>query len=116
MNNMMILGMSTAEAVGVLAMSMMIAAVLATVTVSAVTILSEIEAESLLDPDGVGRVTRREIEREALRRRRSYVVAIQKAPIFPFFLVLTLVSAVFFRRYGKYHRLVRRAVRRYWAY
>ena len=116
MFNHMLFGMSAVDLIGAVIVSIMLAAILTSVIVSTITMLSELNAEMALDPDGVGRVSRREIEREAFRRRRAYVVAIQKAPLFPFFLVLTLVSAVFYRRYGKYHRLIRRAVRRYWAY
>lgn len=78
--------------------------------------LAEINAAQALDPEEKGIVSSREIEREAQRRYRSYVVAIKKTPIFPFFLLFTLIRGILRKGHEHYVRHVARAVRRFWAY
>ena len=110
------MGIPAPELIGTVLIGIMLSIIVYNIGNSLLTIIAEINAQLALDPEERGLVSEREIEREACRRKRAYVVAIQKGPLFPFFLLLTLVSALFFPEYGRYVTLVKRAVRRYWAY
>lgn len=108
--------LSLPEHIIALSLTAVVLSVLIGVGKSMLLMLAEANAAQALDPDEEGVVSSREIEREAQRRYRSYVVAIKKAPIFPFVLLVILIHAVRRRGQSQFVWHVFRSVRQFWAY